>query len=274
MNAVESGYVEVPGARLWYDVRGEGPAVLFTHAGIADHRMWGPQLEPFVAAGHRVVRWDIRTFGLTTSDATPFSTRADLLAILDHLGLERAAFVGCSMGGGVTLSFAIEHPERVGALVLIAPGVAGFDAEPTPVERAAFDEGEAAYQAKDWAAAADVDVRIWVDGVGQGPERVDPRVRELVRTMCLDTYRLDFPDAEHLGLQPPAAERLDSVRAPTLLLLGELDVSGCAAAIGFLAAGIEGSRRVDFPNATHLPNLEQPEAFNRVVLEFLAERGL
>jgi pimeloyl-ACP methyl ester carboxylesterase len=117
-------------------------------------------------------------------------------------------------------------------------------------------------------------VRIWVDGVGQGPERVDPRVRELVRTMCLDTYRLDFPDAEHLGLQPPAAERLDSVRAPTLLLLGELDVSGCAAAIGFLAAGIEGSRRVDFPNATHLPNLEQPEAFNRVVLEFLAERGL
>jgi pimeloyl-ACP methyl ester carboxylesterase len=273
LSDVRTGFVEVPGARLWYDDRGAGPAVLFTHAAIADHRMWEPQLAPFASSGRRVVRWDVRTFGSTTNDATPFSSRADIVALLDHLGLERAALVGCSMGGSVSLSFTVEHPERVAALVLAGAGVGGLDPPDAPAEAALAAQGEAAVAARDWTTAADIDVRLWVDGVGQSPERVAAAVRELVRGMNLEHYAAEPPEPEHLALEPPAGGRLAEVTTPTLVMVGDLDAQRCQISADYLMAGIAGARRHVFRNAAHLPNLEHPAEFNEVVLRFLSESG-
>lgn len=273
MTAIRTGYVTVPGARLWFDDRGGGPAVLFTHAGIADHRMWDAQLASF-GAGHRVVRWDMRTFGRSANEATPYSTRADLLAVLDHLGIERATLIGCSIGGGVTLGFGVEHPDRVAALVLIAPGVAGLETPEWPEEAALDAEEERLEVAGDWAGLADFDVQTWVDGVGQPAGRAPADVRRQVRTMLLDHYEAHHPHADHIPLRPPAGERLEEVAAPTLLLIGDLDTPPCRITVDALATSIRRSTVHHFPTAAHLPNMECPAEFDRTVLDFLAPLGL
>ena len=172
--------------------------------------MWDAQLADF-SAGHRVVRWDMRTFGRSTSDATPYSTRADLLAVLDHLGIERATLIGCSIGGGVTLSFAVEHPDRVAALVLIAPGVAGLDTPDWPEEAALDAEEQRLEAAGDWAGLADFDVRTWVDGVGQPAGRAPAAVRRAGPRDGPGPLRGAPPAAHHLPLRPPAGHRLEEV---------------------------------------------------------------
>lgn len=273
MSGVRSGFVTVPGARLWFDDRGTGPAVVFTPAAIADHRMWDAQLASF-SAGHRVVRWDLRTLGSSTNDTTPYSTRADLLAVLDHLGIERAALIGCSIGAGVTMSFAVEHPDRVAALVLIAPGVAGLVPPAWPEEAALDAQAERLEAAGDWASLADFDVRTWVDGVGQPAGRAPAEVRRRVRTMLLDTYEARHPQPEHIPLRPPAGDRLKEVTAPILLVIGDLDTPPVRFTVDALAGSIPGAIVHHFPTAAHLPNMECPAEFDEVVLAFLGRRGL
>ncbi len=116
-------YLDVPGGKLHYETAGEHhvdklPLVLI-HAGIATLRMWDDQLSAF-APDRLVVRYDTRGFGQTVTEDVPFSDRDDLLALLDHLSIERVAVIGCSRGGQIALEFTLEHPERVGALVTSA----------------------------------------------------------------------------------------------------------------------------------------------------------
>jgi pimeloyl-ACP methyl ester carboxylesterase len=195
------------------------------------------------------------------------------LAILDHLGIDRATLIGCSIGGGVTLSFAVEHPERVAALVLIAPGVAGLEVPAWPEEAALDAEDERLQAAGDWAGLADLDVRTWVDGVGQPASRAPTAVRHSVRAMDLANYRAQHPSAEHIPLRPPAGERPADVFAPTLLLIGDLDTPPCRLTVDALGASIRGSVVHHFPTAAHLPNMERPAEFDRVVLGFLGSLG-
>jgi len=130
-------YADVNGTRLCYEERGDGPPVVFGHSALQDARQWEPQMAAF-ADRHRAVRYDMRWFG--RSDRTPgrFSERDDLRALLDHLGIERAALVGSSYGGRVYLEVALESPERVAALVLVCSGLPGPSAD-TPEQQAAVE---------------------------------------------------------------------------------------------------------------------------------------
>jgi len=128
-----SGFLEVPGGRLYYEVGGDPDeaAVLFIHGMSLDTRMWEDQWSAF-AERYRVVRLDLRGFGKSTSEATPFSDIDDLVGLLDHLGIERVHVVGLSMGARVIVDFALAHPERVHALVSADGVLSGFG--PLPAE--------------------------------------------------------------------------------------------------------------------------------------------
>jgi pimeloyl-ACP methyl ester carboxylesterase len=128
-------------------------------------------------------------------------------------------------------------------------------------------------EARDWAGIADLDVRIWVDGIGQSPTRVPAQVRERVRAMSLANYRAEQPSGQPIPLDPPAAGRLGEVTVPTLIVEGELDPSDTHAAAAALEAGIPGARRVTMKGVAHLPNLERPDDFRRIVRDFLASVG-
>jgi 3-oxoadipate enol-lactonase len=255
-------------AVLAHEVAGSGPALLLVHAGIADRRMWDDQVEPFAEAGWTVVRADLPGFGETPLPDRPVALWAVLRDLLDHLGVERAVVVGCSLGGRAAIDLALAAPDRVRALVLVGSGLAGrrFQ-EPALFEL--WDRSEAAAERGDLQAAARVEVDTWVVGMGRDREAVDPEVRRRVAEMLLVAYAHGEADLEESD--PPAAGRLGQVAAPTLVLVGTHDRPDIHAIADALAGGIPGAERVDLPGTAHLPNMERPEEFNRVVLEFLAK---
>lgn len=265
-------WVDVPGGRLWAQAAGEGSGVVLVHAGIADARMWDPQWDA-LAARHRVVRYDCRGYGRSESEAVTFSNRADVVAVMDAAGLDRATLVGCSRGGAIVVDTALEFPGRVAGLVSVCGGLGGLEMEDTPEELAMYERDEALTEARDWAAVADLDVQLWVDGVGQAPGRAPEAVRDLVRRMSYETYVQEKPEGEPISLQPPAAGRLDEILVPTLVIIGELDTLSTRLTAEYLSAGIHRSHRIALPGVAHLPSLERPAWFTDTLLTFLAEVG-
>ncbi|HVG35800.1 MAG TPA: alpha/beta hydrolase [Pyrinomonadaceae bacterium] len=259
-------YAELNGARFYYEIAGEGDALVLVHAGIADRRMWDDQFEA-LAQHYMVVRYDRRGFGLTEMVAGDFSQYADLYELLKFLKLERATLVGCSQGGKTVLDFTLEHPSMVKALVLVASAVGGFafsDEQPKELE-----ELQEAESLGDLDRVNELELRIWVDGQERTPEQVDQRVRERVREMNLIALRAPAELGNELQLASPAAFRLEEIRVPTLVVIGDLDTPRTQAAADLLAEKISGAQKVVIKGTAHLPNMEQPEEFNRRVLEFL-----
>jgi 3-oxoadipate enol-lactonase len=261
----------VTAAVLHHAVRGDGPPVLFVHAGIADSRMWDGFAERLVAGGHRTIACDLRGFGRSPLTPGVVSNAADLLALLDHLGLERAAVVGASFGGLQALDLALRAPDRVSALVLLGSVLDEFDAS---AELDAFDAAEeAAVEAGDLDAATEANVRFWIERPGERPaEDVDPAVLDLVRTMQRAAFAAQMDvDAALDAPDPPVARRLADVAMPTLVVVGADDVADFVALARRLAHGIPGAGPVvTIARAAHLPALERPAETAAVVLDFLA----
>jgi 3-oxoadipate enol-lactonase len=262
-----SRIADINGARIAYDVAGSGPAVLLLHAGIGDRRMWDAQVPAF-ADHFTVIRCDARGFGETRKPDAPFSPYADAIALLDHLGIARAHVVGVSMGSQTAIEAAIAAPERISALVAVAARTG------TPVSsalRAGWERVDELYEAGEIAGAVEYELRMWVDGPDRGPEAVDPEMRERVREMNAALFTRDDVDGEELPLDPPAAERLAEISAPTLIVYGDKDVMDVRQAAGPLAGAIPGARLAVIPDAAHLPQMERPEIFNEIVLGFLRD---
>src|SRR5712672_1954620 len=118
--------IAVDGGEVWSDDSGgDRPPLVLLHPGVGDSRIWDPVL-PALTAKYRVIRYDARGFGQSPAPAVKFSLLRDLAAVLDHYGVQRAALVGCSQGGGSALGLVLDQPERVSALVLLCPGIPGF----------------------------------------------------------------------------------------------------------------------------------------------------
>jgi pimeloyl-ACP methyl ester carboxylesterase len=265
----ETGVAEVNGTRIYYEVAGEGEPLVLVHAGIADSRMWEGQIPAF-AKRYKVIRYDLRGFGNSEMVEGSFSHHEDLRGLLDFLGVERAHLVGCSMGGGAVLDFALVYPERVGDLVLVGSAVGGFRPDFGPPKE--WDELVAAEEAGDLERISELEVRMWVDGPARPPEDVAAPIRDLVREMNLIALK-----AEDAGLgeewepEPPAADRLHDVHAPTLLIVGDEDQPRIFAAADLLEKELPNARKTVMHHTAHLPNMERPEEFDRLVLEFLQD---
>ena len=168
------------GARIHYERSGGGFPLLLIHAGIADSRMWGPQVEAW-ADRFDMIRSDLRGFGDSELPPMSYSSREDLVGLLDHLGVNRAHVMGCSMGGTVALDLALEHRERVERLVLVAGGISGSNLG--DADAALFADIEAADKTGDLDAVNRAEVRLWVDGPGRPEGSAPAAVRDLVLDM-------------------------------------------------------------------------------------------
>ncbi len=266
------GFVTINGARLWYeDSGGDGHAVLFTHAGVCDHRQWNAQMAPF-AEKYRVMRYDMRGFGQSELPAGSASLSDDIGGLLDALGVERAALIGCSMGGSASLDFSLKQPERVSALVLVGAGVSGDTPEIGPGEQEIIAEIEAAEEANDAERLNAAETRLWLDGPNRSPEQVAPDVRTLFVEMNGGNIRRG-PEWEQVQMQPldpPAVGRLDEAHAPTLVIVGGDDTFQSRKTADLLESRVAGARKVVMHGLTHVPNMERPDEFNHLALDFLA----
>jgi pimeloyl-ACP methyl ester carboxylesterase len=237
--------------------------VLLLHAGITDRRMWGRQSEALEAAGYRVVAPDLRGFGDRPLDPVPYSHRRDVEAVLDG----RAAVVGNSVGGRVALELALARPDLVERLVLNAPGLPGWDW--SDEMRASWAAEEAAFDLGDDETAAEISLRMWVDGPHRSSDDVDPAVRAAVREMILRSYELQRAGGAPVEDVLDVAARLGEIRCPTLVVVGDLDVPEMQAIAAHVADSVVDGRLVTIHGAAHLPGLERPEELDALVLGFL-----
>jgi len=268
-----TGFIQVQGGQLYYEAAGEGPAVVLIHAGVADVRMWRYQFPDF-AQSHTVIAYDTRGFGRSTTQSVPFSNRQDLIAVLDHFQVSRAAVMGVSRGGQIAIDFSVEFPQRVAALLPVAAGLSGYEHTfaSTPrdeMERTTFEQMEKLWEQKDFTQFSELGVQVWGDGIGQPAGRMPAEPRNLLSQMTYANNTRQDGEPTPQPLQPPAAERLGEIHCPTLILHGDLDVSAMGIIASRLEQGIAGARRILYPGVAHMLSMEIPERFNQDVLAFL-----
>jgi 3-oxoadipate enol-lactonase len=262
--ARESRTVVVPGASLHCELDGEGSPLLLVHGFGLDGRMWEAQLAD-LSSDHRLIRPDLRGYGRSgLLDGTAYSHASDLAALLTALGETRAHVLGLSMGGRIALNIALAHPGMVRSLTLVDTALDGFAWEPAwsarweAIVRAAREEG--VHAAKE----------LWLAHPLFAAASRQPALATTLRAMT-DTYpgRHWLTRDPGRGSDPPAATRLGEVRVPALVVVGEEDLPDFHRIAALLEHGIAGARKVVIAGAGHLPNMERPAEFNRVVREFL-----
>jgi len=253
-----------------HDLAGEGPAILLLHNGLCGRRMWDRQMETF-AARHRVVRCDLPGFGDAPAPDGPFSFAGDALALLDELGIDRAAVVGNSLGGRVAVDLCLTAPDRVSALVLVGAGRRDWEWSEA-VQQAWRDQDEAA-TAGDLDRAVELGLQLWLDGPGRPPGSVGGDLRARVAAMLRQTLEGELAAGDGAGPERRPEGSPADVRAATLVLVGDQDAPDMVRIADSYARDIPGARHVTMPDAAHIPSMERPEEFDRLVLGFLADVG-
>ncbi|MFF2045671.1 alpha/beta fold hydrolase [Kitasatospora sp. NPDC058170] len=254
--------IPVPGGgHLWADHRGTGSPVVLLHGAGMDSRLWD-SVVPLLAGRHEVIRYDARGLGRSTPPAAPFSDVDDLLVVLDHFGLHRAALVGLSMGGETSLDFALAHPGRVASLALVGASVGGHDWPSTP-ELSAY---ATARREQDTARLAELELSIWASLGRTAPGG------ELVEAMVADNAVRRIAAEQHLApsADGDAEARLGTVTAPTLVVHGDRDHPEIGVIAERLAADIPGARSRLIPDADHYLPLRTPDRLSELLLEHLA----
>ncbi|MDQ3695562.1 MAG: alpha/beta fold hydrolase [Chloroflexota bacterium] len=262
----QTGFAATAGTQLYWEQRGAGKPVVLIHAGIADSRMWEPQLAAF-SPHYRTVRYDTRGFGRSRFGTGPFSYRGDVIAILDALDIDRAHLVGLSFGGSTALETALEFPARVRSLVLGATAPRGLVAHTNLIP--VWEEVDALIEAGKIDEANELEARIWVDGPVRATGDVDPAIRNLVLEMNRVSLAAVAEQIDEVEIDPPVADRLDEISVPTLILAGEYDQPASIAGPMLLADRIPNAEFLMVHGAAHMLTMEQPEIVNAAVLDFL-----
>lgn len=262
--------VDVGTASLSVTQWGEGgPPIVALHPGVGDSRIWKWCAPEWAAAQHRVIAYDRRGFGTTVHETALHDDVADLLAVLDATSVDSAILVGNSRGGGLALDVALEHPERVKGLVLIAPSASGYDESQWVAVSAETEldaQIEAADERGDLEALNELEVRYWLDGVEQPEGRVSGEPRALMLEMNGVALRAE-PVGEAVE-RPQVWDRLGEIKVPALVVLGALDLPGFGPMCKSLAAALPNGELHGMYRSAHCPSLDAPDDLNRIVLAF------
>lgn len=260
----QDGFAEVSGTRLYYEVGGSGHSLILIHGFTVDSRMWDDQFET-LAQHHQVIRYDLRGFGKSDlPTAQSYSEADDLKALLEHLGVSHAYVLGLSMGGMIAIDFALEYPGATDALILANAALGGFQ----------WQELGESFESV-WSRASESGVQaakeLWLSldlfRPAMGNPDVAPRLAGMFSDYSGWHFGSDDPVAE---LDPPAIQRLETIGAPTLIIVGEHDLPDFHTIAGILQEQIPEARKVVLPGVGHMSNMEDPTRFNELILSFLA----
>src|SRR5690242_18622677 len=191
----DSGMAIVNGTSLFYEVAGQGHPLVLIHGGYSNRHLWDDQFEA-LAQSYKVIRYDLRGYGnsaVVTADTPLYADWQDLYGLLQYLEIEKAYLLGQSGGAATAIDFTLEHPEMVDALILVAPGVSGFDFQQWIQEsplRENFAMLDEAFASADVSRMIEFSLPLWTDGPARTPEQVNASVRERIRAMCLHNWTL------------------------------------------------------------------------------------
>ena len=241
-----------------HDVTGSGPSALLIHAGVADRRMWDPQL-PAIARGHRVVRVDLRGFGDSPLPPDPYDHVTDIITLLEDIGVDRTAVVGASFGGLVAQELARRHPERIERLLLLCP--ASVLLRPDDELKAFWSREEVLLESGDLAAATTLNVDTWC-----GPE-ASSAVRTLVAVMQRRVFELQA-ERDDLDIDEELGDP-STIQAPALVVSGDHDLAAFRSSAAALARTMPRGQLRRLSWAGHLPSLERPHETGQLMTNFL-----
>ncbi len=253
----DEGYAQINDAELHYEIAGAGPNLVLLHGFTLDMRMWDAQFK-LLSQHFRVLRCDLRGFGQSSLPAAPYTHADDVAALMTTLGMTRAGVIGLSMGGAIALDFACLHPDRLQALVLVDAALGGFDRWTVHISFNAKERGMAQTK-RDWLASPLL-----------APAMANPKSAPLLQRIVDDYSGWHFLHKDFDVFPPPTViHRLATIHAPALVIVGEHDTVDFHNIADVLVSDIAGAKKVVMPRVGHMCNMEDPEAFNAVVLDFL-----
>jgi pimeloyl-ACP methyl ester carboxylesterase len=268
---VQSGYAEVAGGRLYYEVAGSGDALVLIHGNEGDRRHWDHQFDA-LARDFRVVRYDVRGYGKSSLpvEGEPYTGSEDLATLLDQLGIPKAHIGGWSMGSGIAVDFVLAYPERAMSLISVGPWVVGYS---SPAVQSLLSDfaAVAVAHAEGGPSAA---VEAW----NQAPFWV-PTVRDSTAGAEFTRIAADYSwwafshSTPERFFEPNAPQHIAEIQVPTLILTAEHDVPACLEIADLLDQKVPDSRKIVMAGTGHLLQMEKPREFNQHVIDFLGSVG-
>ena len=255
----------INGINLAYTDQGQGLPVVFVHAFPLSRAMWTPQVEA-LSGRFRVITVDLRGHGESDAPLWRYTLEQfadDLRGLLDHLNTSQAVFVGLSMGGYTLFAFYRKYADRINGLVL-ADTRAQADTEEGRTGR--FNMAQTAYRQGASAIADLMLPKLLSPASQQGRPELVQQVRGIITATQISGIAGDLMA---MAERPDSTPLLKEIACPTLVIVGELDQATPPADARVMAEGIRGARLEVIPRAAHLANLEEPEAFNQALVEFL-----
>lgn len=244
--------------QIYYEIVGSGEPIVFVHGFTLDHTMWQPQVE-FFSKGYHVVTYDARGFGKSSLPEGPYDHTDDLHALLDHLGIDQAHFVGLSMGARIATNFALAYPDTVRSLTLMDPALDGYKSE---VDWNVYAKEEGLERAKE----------NWLNHELFTVTQKRPEIVAALRS-TVENYS-GWHWLHHDPQNPSnthARDHLHQITRPTLIVVGEGDLTYFHNIAAVLAVGISGARKVIVPNAGHMVNMEAPDEINSLLDDFISK---
>jgi len=266
---MNSLYANINGLTFAYSDQGTGLPIVFLHAFPLNRTMWAQQ-EESLSARFRIITVDLRGHG--ESDAplwhyTLDQSADDVRALLDHLGIRQALFVGLSMGGYILFAFYRKYAARVNGMIL-ADTRAQADTEEGRSGR--FQMAQTPYR-KGPSAIADIMIpKLLSPATIQTKPEIVQKVRSMIEGNQISGIAGDLMA---MAERPDSVSLLPQITCPTQIIVGELDQPTPPSDAKLMAEKIPGARLTIIPAAAHLSNLEQPETFNQIVATFASELG-
>jgi len=259
--AVDTGYINVDGGKLFYEITGKGENIVLLHDGMVDREIWDEQF-PVLAKNYRVTRYDRLGYGKSSDPQASYSHIEDLNQIFIQLKIDKAIIFGMSSGGGLAIDFTLKYPAKVSALVLVGAVVSGYG-----YSSHMFNRGGHMNPAEILAdLQKTIHYFIWEDPYEIYSENI--KAKEKVMKLM----EANLHEEKGVSVKPPdrqAARFLSEIKVPALVLVGEYDIPDVHAHAGVIEFGIPGAKREVILKSGHLIPIEQPEAFNASVLRFL-----
>jgi 3-oxoadipate enol-lactonase len=258
-------FTPVDGSKIYFEECGSKPqTVVLLHDGVLHSAAWDEVWPEFCKHFH-VIRYDRRGYGRSPVATSWYSEADDLAILLRHLKVSRAAIVGSSHGGEISINFTLDHPEVVQQLVLIGAVVGGMPYSQHFLDRGnVLDKPLEKGDVKDAISEASKDKYLIAPGHDEAQKRMADLLSANPQDMTHPSFELPAK---------PALSRLHEIQVPTLLLVGDADIPDVHAHAGAIEAGIPRARRVVVKDAGHLMYLEKPAEFSRLVISFIEQHG-
>ena len=270
---VKTGFAEVNGTKLYYEVAGKGEPILFVHGNFGDCRHWDYQFKP-LSKKYKVIRYDVRGYGKSANpkpNEVYYDTK-DIKALMEYLNVDKVHICGLSMGSGIAVEFAMTYPEKCFSLIPIGPwangyGIGDYVTEGSNNLMSAF--------VKTIQIANDKGSREATDYWWTGTEFVKSSVRSpaILESLLKMGYEYSYwgliNQNKRSNIIPSAIGRLNEINLPTLIVTAEYDLIPCVEIADIMKREIKGSKLISINGVGHIMNMEKPDEFNSEVIKFI-----